>query len=110
MKLKKNFLLPKIISPNSTISKYCKVGKGVQVYNNVIINTDNLIGDFSVLNTGCIIEHDVVLKSNTHISTGVVINGGCVIGENTFIGSGSILRQNVHIKKNSFIKMMSKII
>lgn len=109
-KLKKNFKLPSIISPFSVLNNYCKIGEGVQIYSNSVVNTQNKVGNFCVINTGSIIEHDVVIYNNVHVSTRVTINGGCIIGENSFIGSGSVLIQNKIIKKNSFLKMMSRII
>ena len=110
VKLRKNFKIPSIVSPNAILNNYCSFGEGVQIFNNVVINTQFKVDDFAVINTGSIIEHDVKIAKNVHISTSVTVNGGCVINSDTFIGSGTVIKQNLIIKKNSFIKMMSRLL
>jgi sugar O-acyltransferase (sialic acid O-acetyltransferase NeuD family) len=104
-----NITPAKVISKNSIISKFSKVGFGTIVMDNVVVNAYAQIKENCIINTGCIIEHDVVIHSHCHISTGVIVNGGVTVGEGSFIGSGSIIRQGVNIKKNSFIPMGSVI-
>lgn len=104
-----NITPAKVISKNSIISKFSKVGLGTIVMDNVVVNAYAQIKENCIINTGCIIEHDVVIHSHCHISTGVIVNGGVTVGRGTFIGSGSIIREGVNIKKNAFIPMGSVI-
>lgn len=104
-KLKKlNFIIPKIVSNFSVVSKNAKIGEGTIIMNNVFINSHSEIGSNCIINNGSIIEHDVCIAANTHISTGVIVNGESKIETNSFIGSGSIIVNNITIRKNSFIK------
>lgn len=109
-RLKKKFEMPSLISPTAILNNYFRKGKGIQIYNGVVINTQNRIEDYVFINTGSIIEHDSKLDENVHISTRVTVNGGCHIKKNSFIGSGCVLVQNKLVKSNSYIKMFSRII
>ena len=41
-----------------------------------IVNAKAKIGRNCIINTGAIIEHDVIIEDNCHISTGSIVNGG----------------------------------
>lgn len=103
--IKSGFKLPKIISPNSVISKYSKIGQGTIVHHGAIINAGSIIGKNCIINNNSLIEHDVKIGNNTHISTSVTINGDVSIGENSFIGSGAIIKNSIKIKKKTFVSM-----
>ena len=54
---KKNIIPLDIISKNSYFEDKRLLGKGVQLFPNSIIQTDSRVGDYSILNTGSILEH-----------------------------------------------------
>ena len=99
----KNFILPKIISENSLVSKYSQIGEGTIIMNFAHININVKIGKNCIINTGSNLEHDVEVGDFVHISTGAIINGNTKIGSNTFIGSGSIINNNLKIGNNCII-------
>lgn len=102
--LKRNkFILPKIISPYSLVSKHSEIGEGTIVMNFAHVNMNVKIGKNCIINTGSNIEHDVEIDNFVHISTGAIINGNTKIGSNTFIGSGSIINNNIKIGNNCII-------
>jgi sugar O-acyltransferase (sialic acid O-acetyltransferase NeuD family) len=103
------FILPNIISPKSSISKYAKLNSGIIVMNGAVINAGAMIESNCIVNSQALIEHDVVIEKNCHISTGVILNGSVKIGEGSFVGSGSIIREGVTVAPNSFIQMGSLI-
>ena len=105
-----NAVLPNIISKNSVVSNYIKIGDGNIIMNNVCINADVTIGNNNIINTSSVIEHDCVLGNHSHISTSVTVNGSVKIQDSCFIGSGSVISNNLKIKKNSFVKLSSKIV
>lgn len=102
-------MLPSIISPHATVSKYSKIGKGTVVLHNAVINADTIIGDGCIINTLSNVEHDSIVGDFCHISTGAMINGGCKIGSGCFIGSQSVLShctnlvEDVVISAGSFV-------
>ena len=105
----KGFNFPILISKDSSISKFSKIGSGTMIMGNTFVNAGASIGENCIINNNSLIEHDVKIGNNSQISTSVTINGSCKIGSNCFIGSGSIIRNNINIKNNTFIKMASVI-
>lgn len=101
---KAGFILPSIISPNSYVSKYSRIGEGTIVMHHAIINANTFIGDNCIVNSKALIEHDCSILNHCHISTNASINGGVKIGSKCFIGSNVITKDNIQIKENSFIK------
>ena len=101
---KAGFLFPSIISPNSYVSKYSKIGNGSIVMHHAIVNANTLIGDNCIVNSKALIEHDCSILNHCHISTNATINGGVKIRSECFIGSNVTTKNNITIEKNSFIK------
>jgi sugar O-acyltransferase (sialic acid O-acetyltransferase NeuD family) len=98
---------PTIISPNSYVSPYAKLGRGTIVMHGAIINAGANVGDNCIINSDALIEHDANIGNHCHISTGAIINGGAVVGDSTFFGSGAVAVQDAKIPANSFIKANS---
>jgi len=101
---KAGFILPTVISPNSYVSKYSKIGNGSIVMHQSIVNANTSIGDNCIINSKALIEHDCSISNHCHISTNATINGGVKIGSKCFIGSNVTTKNNIKIKENSFIK------
>lgn len=97
------FNFPNIISENAYISKFAKIEEGVTVGHGAILNSNSVVGEFTIVNSRALIEHDVVIGKFCHISTGSIINGHTKIGDNSFIGSSSTLRENLYINSNTII-------
>ena len=89
-----------IVSPNAVI------GDGVAVLHRCVINRA-LIGVYSIINTGTVIEHDCVLGTNVFVASGCIICGGTSIGNNVFIGTGSVIRDGITIADDVIIGMGS---
>lgn len=102
--IKQNLNLPNVISSSALVSRYSKLGKGITVMHQAIIQADASIGDFTIINNKALVEHDVRIGNFCHISTGALINGNVTIGNDVFIGSGAVVVQGVTIPDGSFIK------
>ena len=98
-----NFILPKIISKSSLVSKKSFIDEGTIIMNYAHVNINSRIGKACIINTGSNIEHDVNVGDFAHISTGVIINGNAKIGSYSFIGSGSIIHNGIEIGDNCII-------
>lgn len=102
---RKNFLLAKIISKLSYVSRSATIKAGCMIHHFALVNSNATVGYNSIINTSSIIEHDVSVGNHCHISTGVILNGNVSIGDGTFVGSGTIIREGVKIGKNCVIGM-----
>ena len=118
--LEKKKLKPlSIISKHAYISNLNIIGKGIQAFPNSVIHHQAKIGDYSIANTGSIIEHDCNIGKGVHVMPGAVIGGNTniddyvtvglnatimpqlKIGEGSFIGAGAVVTKNV--KKNQVV-------
>jgi sugar O-acyltransferase (sialic acid O-acetyltransferase NeuD family) len=99
-----------IMHPSSSVTKMFKIGKGNFIARNTAINPLVEIGNFCIVNTGAIIEHECKLSDAVHIAPGAVLAGNVQIGTNTFIGANSVIKQGVKIGKNVIIGAGSVII
>ena len=79
------------------------IGKGVQLFPNSIIQTDSRIGDYSILNTGSILEHHCEVGNGVHIMPGAVIGGNVKIGNYVTIGLNATVMPKVTIEEGAYI-------
>lgn len=80
---------------------------GVYLGCRAVIGPNAIVGDFSIVNTGAILEHDSVLGAYSHLCPGVITGGGVKIGNLTTVGMGAIIRDHVTIGNNCVIGMGS---
>ena len=98
-----NFVMPAVVSGRAHVSCHSKLGSGVSVGHGVIVNAGARVGDFCILNSNSLIEHDAVIGNHCHISTGVLVNGGTRVGDNSFIGSGAVLRDGLNLPPRTVV-------
>ena len=108
--LSKSQIIESVIDPNSIISKNANIGVGVFASKGVLVNAFSKIGDFTILNTGCIIEHECEISTAVHIAPGAVIAGNVKIGKRSFIGANSVIKQGVEVGDDVIIGAGSVII
>jgi acetyltransferase EpsM len=108
--LSKSQIIESVIDLNSIISKSVNIGVGVFASKGVLVNAFSKIGDFTILNTGCIIEHECEISTAVHIAPGAVIAGNVKIGKRSFIGANSVIKQGVEIGNDVIIGAGSVII
>jgi acetyltransferase-like isoleucine patch superfamily enzyme len=67
------------------------------------MHTNAKIGDYSILNTGAILEHDCLAGNGVHIMPGAVVGGNAIIGDYVSIGLNATIMPNVQIHDGAFI-------
>ena len=92
-----------IIDNSSIIQPYTTIGNGVQIHPGAIVNPFASIGDYCIINTRALVEHDDILEKGVEIGPGAVLCGQVYIGENTWIGAGATVRDKLTIGKNCII-------
>lgn len=101
------------ISGHAIISNRTIIGNGVAIMKGVVLNTNVKIGDFSIINTMSLVEHDCTIGHFVHIGPKAGLAGGVkvddftqvgiganiipeiVIGSNCIVGAGSVVIENV---------------
>ena len=74
LRLKKiGYNLPVICDPSSIIASTAKIGEGVFVGKNAIINADAEVDRMAIINTNALVEHECIVGEYTHVAVGAVL-------------------------------------
>lgn len=81
---------PALIHPNVIIGApdYVKIGRGCIICAGNMMTTNIEIGDFVVLNLGCTVGHDTVIKDFAAFMPSCNISGEVLIEEGVYCGTG----------------------
>ena len=101
--IRKKYILPKIISPLSYVSKSAKIESGTIVMHHALVNSKSEIGKNCIINTKSLVEHGSKIMNNCHLATSSVVNGDCIIKNNSFIGSNATIIQGIKVGSNSIV-------
>jgi sugar O-acyltransferase (sialic acid O-acetyltransferase NeuD family) len=99
-----------VLHPDTTISEIANIGEGVFVARNVSINLLVSIGNYCILNTGAIIDHECILGNCVHVAPGAVLAGNVRVGDRAFIGANSVVKQGITIGRDAIIGAGSVVI
>jgi sugar O-acyltransferase (sialic acid O-acetyltransferase NeuD family) len=92
-----------VVHPGALISSHVKMGMGNFISKHAAVNPLASFGDFCILNTGCIVEHECKIGNAVHIAPGAVLAGNVEVGDFSFIGANSVIKQGVKIGSNVII-------
>jgi len=96
--------LPVIVAPSAYVSPRAEIAEGTIIMHHALVNAGARVGANCILNSGCVVEHDVHIGDHTHVSTGSVVNGSAIIGARSFIGSGATVVQGVKLPDSCFVR------
>lgn len=97
------FTLPNIIDSTALVSESAKLGKGIFIGKNTVVNACAEIEDMAIINTGSVVEHECTVGAFAHLSVNATICGQSSVGANSFIGAGATIIQGIHIGNNTII-------
>ena len=92
-----------VISKNSYISDKKLIGKGIQMFPYSVAHHNAKIGDYCILNTGAILEHDCEIGNGVHLMPGAVIGGNAFLGNYVTIGINATVLPKIRIEDGAFI-------
>jgi sugar O-acyltransferase (sialic acid O-acetyltransferase NeuD family) len=104
------FRFVNVIHPSAVIGRGCRLGEGVVIFANVVINPDTQIDDDVILNTACSVDHDCYIGAHAHIAPGARLAGNVKVGEGALIGVGASVIPGIHIGARSVVGAGSVII
>ena len=84
-----NFLLPSLISPDANISPNAVLGDGVVAFPRCSI-LEAAVGDFSIIDTGTVINSGAALGAYTRVDCGGIVLKGTAVPDGTLVKSGEI--------------------
>lgn len=97
------FNLPNIIDSTAVVSESAKLGKGIFIGKNAVVNACAEIEDMAIINTGSVVDHECIVGAFTHLSVNASICGQSSVGANSFIGANATIIQGIHIGNNVII-------
>lgn len=99
-----------VVHPRAWISPSARLGRGVFVGANAVIQAGAVIGDHAIINTAVVVEHDCRIGSGAHLGPGVVLGGGVEIGEGCLVGLGARVRDHCAIGAHATVGMGSVVV
>jgi sugar O-acyltransferase (sialic acid O-acetyltransferase NeuD family) len=85
------------VHPSSRLATNVTLGKGIVIAAGALVCAHTQIGDYAILNTGCIVDHESMIGMATHVCPGVRLAGHVVVESCAFVGIGATVVQNVRI-------------
>ena len=92
-----------VVDPTAVVSSNTKIGEGVFIGKMVIVNSDVIVEDNTILNTRSLVEHGCRIRKHVNLSTNAVINGDVFVEEGAFIGSCSVVNGQIRVGQWSTI-------
>ena len=89
--------------PNATIADDVSCGKGNVIMAGVVINPGSRIGNNTVINTSCSIDHDNKIEDHVQVAPGAYLAGEVTVKEYAFIGTGAIVNPGITIGSNTIV-------
>lgn len=81
-----------LIHPTAAVAASARVGAGVVVMAQAVINPDARVEDGAIINSGAIVEHDCEIGAFAHLSPNATLGGSVRIGALAHLGlSASVL-------------------
>ena len=102
--LEKKKLKPlEIVSKYSYFSNKKLIGKGIQMFPYSVAHHNSKIGDYCILNTGAILEHDCEIGNGVHLMPGAVVGGNTFLGDYVTIGMNATILPKIKVEEGAFI-------
>ena len=90
---------PTLIHPLAWIGdkEFVEIGNGCIICTGTLITTNIKMGNFVILNLGCTVGHDTVIKDYAAFMPSVNISGEVTIGEGVYVGTGAKIINQLEI-------------
>lgn len=85
-----------IVHPTAYISPTAKIGRGVAILPNALINSYSVIEDGCIINSGAIIDHDTTICAYTHICVGAIVKADNRIPGKMKVEAGVVVERNTY--------------
>ena len=97
------------IHPLALIARSAKIGQGVVVLANSVVNPNVVLGDFCTVQSNVLIGHDSKVGEYNFFAAHSVIGSNINFGEANFIGLNASFNNYIVIGDNTFIGMGSNV-
>ena len=99
------FTMPVLVHPNAYVAEDAVLGEGTVIFTGCTVSSTVKMGVCSAALTYTLIGHDTTVGDFCQISAMVLINGDVFVGNKVFIGGGARIRERINIGDNSIVAM-----
>lgn len=86
-----------LVHPSAIVDPTCSLGPGAHVFAGCVLDRNVTLEANSLLNVGCVIAHDSVVRRHTFVAPRVAVAGFCDVGPRNLLGIGTIVIDNITI-------------
>lgn len=97
------FRFAQAISPLAWISPFARLGCGIAVFPEVVVNTGTILRDHCIVNVGATLSHDCDIGAYSFIAPGAHLAGNVTVGEACWIGLGASIIQGCSIGSRTVV-------
>jgi sugar O-acyltransferase (sialic acid O-acetyltransferase NeuD family) len=99
-----------IVHPSASISTTARLGRGVVIFQHVVVTSNVHIGNHVIILPNSVISHDDVIGDYTCITGGVCISGQVQVGASCYVGTNSTIIGNITIGDQCLVGMGSVVL
>lgn len=102
--------LANAVSAHAYVAPDVRLGSGILVVHNAVINAGSVLGDDVIVNTGATVDHDGRLADAVHVAPGCHLAGNVSVGRESFLGVGTSVIPGIAIGARSVVGAGSVVI
>ncbi len=95
--------LPARSHARAAVAESARLGRGVVIMANAVVNADVHLDDAVIVNSGAIVEHECLIGAGVHLSPGVVLGGKVRIAELAWIGAGAVVLPGISVGRGAMV-------
>ncbi len=92
-----------VVHRHAMLAETVRLARGVFVAAGVVVNTQTEIGENTILNTGCTVDHDNRIGAHVHVAPGANLCGSVSVGDGTMIAVGACVIPNTTIGPRALV-------
>jgi len=91
------------IHPTAYIARNAVLGQGVQIMANATVCARSVIGNYCIINTSAIVDHECNIGTGVHIAPGAKLAGCITVDDLAFIGTAAVILPRMKIGRNTVV-------
>ncbi|MBU25798.1 MAG: hypothetical protein CMD99_07185 [Gammaproteobacteria bacterium] len=85
-----------VLDPQAAVSSTARVGQGVYIAPGVVVDSDAVVGDFSIILFNSVCSREVNLAKSTFVSAGCVFKGSVNVSKSSFFSANCSVTRDIH--------------
>jgi UDP-perosamine 4-acetyltransferase len=98
------------ISPTAYVASDVRLGSGILIAPQAVVNAASEIGDDVIVNTASSVDHDGRIGAAAHIAPGTRLAGNVLVGERGFLGVGTSVIPGISVGAGAMVGAGSVVI